>query len=185
MSGKGPGCLAYVGLGGNLGATERRFADACRCLDGLEHSRLVVVSSLYRSPPLRAAGVPPGQPDYVNAVACLETRLGPEALLEGLQAIEARHGRRREGPRWGARTLDLDLLLYGDRRIRTPRLTVPHPGLPMRDFVLYPLHEIGPEIVIPGQGPIGDCLERCPVRGLRRIARPPWGRLEAIDLGST
>ncbi len=176
---------AYIGLGSNLDSPVIRISEACRRLAGLTGSRLCVVSSLYRSRPLPVPGKALEQPDYVNAVACLETTLSPEALLAGLQAIEAALGRRRDGPRWGPRTLDLDILLYGDWRIATPTLTIPHPGLPERDFVLYPLAEIAAGITIPGLGPLDEVLERCPERGIRRIAPSPMNRLEAAELGST
>jgi 2-amino-4-hydroxy-6-hydroxymethyldihydropteridine diphosphokinase len=100
---------------------------------------------------------PPDQPDYINAVAALDTELGPYDLLTNLQTIEQRH-HRVKNRRWGARTLDLDLLLYGDLEITTERLMVPHPGLHERAFVLYPLAEIAPSIVIPRRGQIADLV---------------------------
>src|SRR5690606_32248818 len=116
---------AYIGLGGNLGDPADRLRAAAQDLAAIPQTQLKHVSSLYRSPPPG----PPDQPHYVNAVAALETALAPEALLDALQALEARHGRVRDGQRWGPRTLDLDLLLYGAAQLATPRLTVPHPGL--------------------------------------------------------
>jgi 2-amino-4-hydroxy-6-hydroxymethyldihydropteridine diphosphokinase len=101
---------------------------------------------------------PQDQPDYVNAVMAVETDLTPLELLRALQAIENQHGRVRIGARWGARTLDLDLLLYGDQLINHPDLTVPHSGITERAFVLYPLHEIAPQLIIPNKGKLVDLL---------------------------
>lgn len=122
-------------------------------------------SSLYRSAPLG----PANQPDYVNAVMAVETALAPLALLDALQALETAFGRVRHGERWGPRTLDLDILLYGSEILATDRLTVPHPGLAEREFVLYPLQEIAPDLNIPGLGPLADLVRRCPRRGLSVI----------------
>lgn len=153
---------AYIGLGSNLGDPPSRIRGALADLAGLPQTRLLQTSSLYRSLPLG----PPDQPDYVNAVAALDTALAPEALLDALQALEAQHGRARDGQRWGPRTLDLDLLLYGDRQLTTPRLTMPHPGLPQRAFVLYPLAEIAPDLQVPGLGSVQALLAHCPRAGL-------------------
>jgi 2-amino-4-hydroxy-6-hydroxymethyldihydropteridine diphosphokinase len=112
---------------------------------------------------------PSDQPDYVNAVMALDTELEPLALLDHLQAIENVEGRVRLGERWGPRTLDLDLLLYGDDVIQHERLTVPHPGLHQREFVLYPLFEIAPELTIPGRGALRDWVAVCPRRGLEAM----------------
>jgi 2-amino-4-hydroxy-6-hydroxymethyldihydropteridine diphosphokinase len=147
------GQLAYVALGSNLDGPVRQVRSALAELDGLEDVRRLAHSPLYRSPPLG----PGGQPDYVNAVALLETTLDPHQLLDRLQAIEQRHGRER-GVRWGPRTLDLDLLLYGGQRIVSPRLRVPHPELSRRPFVLVPLHDIAPDLELPGLGPLADLL---------------------------
>jgi 2-amino-4-hydroxy-6-hydroxymethyldihydropteridine diphosphokinase len=111
---------------------------------------------------------PQDQPDYLNAVARLRTGLAPEALLDGLQGIESRHGRVR-GRHWGPRTLDLDILLYGDRVLVTSRLRVPHPGIAQRNFVLYPLAEIDSHLEIPGHGRLADLLKRCPRDRLTRL----------------
>jgi len=116
--------------------------------------------------------VPADQPAYINAVARLETQLSVTALLDALQAIEAQHGRVRSGERWGPRTLDLDILLYGDAQIDTPRLRVPHPGLAERNFVLQPLAEIAPMLEIPGLGALRDLVMRCVVAGLERLTEP-------------
>ncbi len=140
---------AYIGLGSNPDQPVSQLRRALKELDDVHHSRLAATSGLYRSAPMG----PAGQPDYVNAVALLETRLAPLALLDALQAIEQRHGRLRR-QRWGPRTLDLDLLLYGDAVIASSRLTVPHPGLHERSFVLTPLAEIAPKLRVPGHGSV-------------------------------
>ena len=158
------GVAAFIGLGSNLGEPERQIRRALVELDGLAHSRLTGQSPLYGSSPVG----PPGQPDYVNAVARLDTSLQPHALLEALQAIERSHGRVR-GERWGARTLDLDLLLYGDRQIDTAVLQVPHPQLHLRAFVLVPLHDLAPDLELPGLGPLADYLPQSPGRDLWRL----------------
>lgn len=112
---------------------------------------------------------PPDQPDYLNAVASLQTQLGAHELLELLQSIEQDHGRLRDGTRWGARTLDLDLLLYGDSVIDTPTLTVPHAGIAQRSFVLLPLSELVPDLRIPKHGSITELLSQCRQFGIRRL----------------
>lgn len=132
---------AYIGLGANLGADlQATLAQAAQDLAALPGSRLTALSSAWRSAPVDASG-----PDFLNAVAALDTALAPLELLDALQAIELAHGR--ESPfRNAPRTLDLDLLLYGDLSLATPRLTLPHPRLGERAFVLQPLLEIAPEL---------------------------------------
>ncbi len=156
--------VAYIGLGSNLADPPQQLRQALAALNQLPTSRLLCHSSLYRSAPMG----PADQPDYVNAVAALETALAPLQLLDELQAIEARQGRVR-AERWGPRTLDLDLLLYSDTLIDHPRLQVPHPGIPAREFVLYPLAEIAPELQLPGLGALTELLAHCPNRGLAVI----------------
>nr|VFK55925.1 MAG: 2-amino-4-hydroxy-6-hydroxymethyldihydropteridinediphosphokinase [Candidatus Kentron sp. TUN] len=146
---------AYIGVGGNMGDSIATVRSGIAALTELPETIPLATSMLYRSSPL--GSVP--QPDFINAVAAIRTRLTPLALLSRLQSIEHRHGRVRHGVRWGPRTLDLDLLLYGHRRISEDILTVPHPGLPERAFVLYPLHEIAPHLEIPGHGPLAGLLE--------------------------
>jgi 2-amino-4-hydroxy-6-hydroxymethyldihydropteridine diphosphokinase len=142
---------AYVGLGSNLDDPAGRVLAAFDALTAIDHTRLVRRSSLYRSPPMG----PPGQPDYVNAVAGLLTTLAPTDLLGALQSIERDQGRiRNAATRWGPRTLDLDLLVYGGQQIDEPALTVPHPGIGERDFVLLPLREIAPALLVPGSGSV-------------------------------
>ncbi len=138
------GVDAFVGLGANLGDTRAALQAALSALAGLPQSRLLKRSSFYRSAPVDSSG-----PDYLNAVAQLKTRLAPHDLLARLQAIEARHGRERPY-RNAPRTLDLDLLLYGDEVVDTPALTLPHPRLHTRAFVLLPLAEIAPDVHLPG-----------------------------------
>jgi 2-amino-4-hydroxy-6-hydroxymethyldihydropteridine diphosphokinase len=135
---------AYVGLGSNLEDPIRQVEAALRELDGLPHTRLVRRSSLHRTAPEGFAD----QPDFVNAVAQLETSLPAERLLDELQGLEARHGRVRTFPN-APRTLDLDLLLYDRLVLRTARLTLPHPRMRERAFVITPLREIAPDLEIP------------------------------------
>ncbi len=148
--------LAYVGVGSNLDGPQRQVAQALGELDGIPGTRVVKRSSLYRSAPVGYAA----QPEFVNAVAALDTTLDPEALLGELQAIEARHGRSRSFPN-APRSLDLDLLLYGEAEQHTARLTLPHPRMHERAFVLKPLLELEPEIAIPGRGRAQDLLAAC------------------------
>jgi 2-amino-4-hydroxy-6-hydroxymethyldihydropteridine diphosphokinase len=156
---------AYIGLGANLDHPRRQILDALDELEQLEGCANLRPSSLYASPPMG----PPDQPDYINAVAEMECSLPPEALLDALQSLESRHGRVRK-QHWGPRTLDLDLLLYGEQRIDTPRLTIPHPGIGERAFVLLPLAELmGEEWWIPGVGRLGECFGRVDLQGVRRL----------------
>jgi 2-amino-4-hydroxy-6-hydroxymethyldihydropteridine diphosphokinase len=148
--------LAYVGVGSNLDGPQRQVAQALGELDGIPGTRVLKRSSLYRSAPVGYAA----QPEFVNAVAALDTTLGPEALLGELQAIEARHGRSRGFPN-APRSLDLDLLLYGEAEQRSARLTLPHPRMHERAFVLKPLLELEPGIAIPGRGRALDLLAAC------------------------
>ena len=155
---------AFVGLGANLGEPGTELRQAFLELDAIAHTRLVRASSLYRSEPVGYAE----QPRFVNAVAQLETGLPAERLLAELHAIEARHGRRRSFAN-APRTLDLDLLLFGDAVIETERLKVPHPRMHERAFVLVPLLEIAPEAAIPGRGAAKMLLERCANQGVQRL----------------
>ena len=154
---------AFVALGANLGHPAAQLQAAVRALEALPQTQLGKVSSFYRS----AAIGPAGQPDYCNAVAQLDTALDPLPLLDALQAIEARAGRVR-GERWGARVLDLDLLLHGDTVCNSERLTLPHPALAQRAFVLLPLAEIAPDLAIPGLGKVRELLHRLPTAPLER-----------------
>ena len=157
--------LAHVGLGANLGDPRRTVSETMLELERLPGTVVIGKSSLYRSAPIGFER----QPDFINAVVALETGLEAEALWYALQVIEARHGRERPFP--GApRTLDLDLLLYGEARISTPQLTVPHPRMHERAFVLKPLAEIWPQAVIPGRGRVRDLLAACRDQIVERIA---------------
>lgn len=160
-----PSVRAYIGIGSNLNDPAAQVQQAFQGLAELTASRLIVRSSLYRTPPV---GGPAGQPDYVNAVAALDTELNPDELLTALQAIEAQQGRVRT-VRWGPRTLDLDVLLYGSMQRDAPRLTLPHPRLHERAFVLYPLYDIAPDLMIPGQGSLTELLRNCPPLTLTRL----------------
>ena len=156
--------LAYVGLGANIGEPRRQLLAAIEELMGLPDTQLVLVSGIYRSDPAGYAD----QPAFLNAVVQLDTELAPEALLDHLQEIENRHGRERPFP--GApRTLDLDLLLHGNQSIASPRLTVPHPRMHERAFVLEPLTEIAPDIAIPGRGAARELLAACHGQNVERI----------------
>jgi 2-amino-4-hydroxy-6-hydroxymethyldihydropteridine diphosphokinase len=138
---------AYVGIGANLGDARATVADALARLAQLPHTRLLAHSASYRTAPVDSGG-----DDYINAVACLDTALPAHELLAALFGIEQAHGRERPY-RNAPRTLDLDLLLYGDQVIDTPTLTVPHPRMLERAFVLAPLLEIAPDAEVPGRGP--------------------------------
>lgn len=155
--------LAYIGMGSNLENPRDQVIRAFLELGSLADTRLIARSALYQS---RAIG--PEQPDYINAVAQLETRLAPLALLDALQAIEQAHQRVRL-QHWGPRTLDLDLLLYGNESIQHPRLNVPHPYLTQRGFVLYPLADIDPNLQLPDGQSLQTLLSQCPPEGLVRL----------------
>ena len=157
--------IAYIGLGSNLANPVAQIKSARNDIVAIAGAQELAFSSLYQSLPMG----PQDQPDYVNAVMCIETDLSPMDLLHSLQSIENDHGRVRKGERWGARTLDLDILIYGDQEIDLPDLTVPHKGLHERSFVLYPLFEIAPQLIVPGKGLIADLVAKCPLSGLRRM----------------
>jgi len=147
--------IVYIGLGSNLDDPEAQVRSAIQELAIIPQCRVVAVSSMYESPPLG----PQDQPDYINAVVKLETSLSAEELLEQMQKIERQHGRRRER-HWGPRTLDLDLLLYDQMTIDTEHLTVPHPRIASRAFVLCPLLEVAADIEIPGLGLAQSLLDK-------------------------
>ena len=157
---------AYIGLGGNLGSVAATLASAFLALDALPQSRLFARSSIYRSP---AWGMT-DQPDFLNAVAALDTALEAPALLAELLRIERAAGRERAGAvRWGPRTLDLDLLLYADAMIDQPGLRVPHPHLHERAFVLLPLAEIAPDAIVPGRGRVADLVAAVDADGIEAL----------------
>lgn len=155
----------FIGLGSNLGDSEKTLASAIDALTRQDEIKDLVVSSYYQSKPHG----PQDQPDYINAVAGFKTRYLPDALLDQLQAIEAKYGRVREGERWTARTLDLDILLYGDQRIETTRLQVPHRWMMHREFVLYPLAEIAPDLLFPDGSSIKESLASVSDKDLIRL----------------
>ncbi|MBC3365094.1 2-amino-4-hydroxy-6-hydroxymethyldihydropteridine diphosphokinase [Pseudomonas sp. SWRI154] len=157
----------YVGMGSNLAEPAEQLRSAIEALARLSETRLVGVSAFYQSDSLL-----PGQPRYTNAVAALHSSLAPLDLLDALQAIETGQGRERL-ERWGPRTLDLDILLFGDRLIDEPRLKVPHYHMQARAFVLYPLAELAPADLRLADGRLlKDLLAECPFLGLERLANP-------------
>lgn len=156
--------VAYIALGSNLDNPKMQIQGALAELDEIEDSRLLQTSSLYASAPWGYAN----QPDFINAVASIETELPPRRLLEELLKIETWHGRERAFLN-SPRTLDLDIALYGEEIVVEENLTIPHPRMHERAFVLAPLAEIAPQIVIPGQGAIAQLLARCNDPSLKRI----------------
>lgn len=155
---------AYVGLGANLGEPRRQLTEALTAMSGLPETRLAGHSSFYRTSPVGYED----QPEFLNAVAALDTRLAPGVLLEGLQGIERRQRRERPFPN-APRTLDLDLLLFGEEQIARPGLTVPHPRMHERAFVLQPLLELDSGISIPGKGLASALLPSCASQKIERI----------------
>ncbi|MBT1264018.1 2-amino-4-hydroxy-6-hydroxymethyldihydropteridine diphosphokinase [Pseudomonas sp. VS40] len=154
----------YVGMGSNLAAPDQQLRSALDALAHLPGTTVAGVSAFYQSDSLL-----PGQPRYTNAVAALDSRLAPLELLDALQAIENDQGRERL-ERWGPRTLDLDILLFGDRLIDEPRLKVPHYQMHLRAFVLYPLAELAPaSLTLPDGQTLDDLLAACPFVGLERL----------------
>ncbi|MCL1040263.1 2-amino-4-hydroxy-6-hydroxymethyldihydropteridine diphosphokinase [Shewanella marisflavi] len=145
--------IVYVALGANLASPKDQLDQACQALKSLASDGQVSVSPYYQSAPM--GDVP--QPDYLNGVARFQTMLAPLALLDALQAIENEQGRVRQ-VRWGARTLDLDLLLYGDWQLDIPRLKVPHYGMKSRSFVLIPLYDLSPELILPCGTPLASLI---------------------------
>ncbi len=156
---------AYLGIGSNLQQPIHQVQQALSALAGLPDSLFVAQSRLYRSAPMG----PQDQPEYINAVAALDTNLTVFDLLHLLHGIEQVQGRTRDGVRWGPRTLDLDILLFGEECINETGLHVPHPGLHERNFVLYPLNDIAPDLVIPGRGSLAELLAQCPASGLEPL----------------
>jgi 2-amino-4-hydroxy-6-hydroxymethyldihydropteridine diphosphokinase len=159
---------AFIGLGSNLAEPSVQLAQAVIRLAALPDTELVAQSPFYRSRPVG----PQDQPDFVNGAIWLRTTLPPLALLDHLQAIEQAHGRERL-QHWGPRTLDLDLLIYGNETISEIRLTVPHPELPNRDFVLQPLLDLDPALVLPDGARVADLRSRCPDNQLRKLHPVP------------
>jgi 2-amino-4-hydroxy-6-hydroxymethyldihydropteridine diphosphokinase len=157
---------AYIGLGSNLDQPLAHIKQAAEALDNIPHTRLLALSPLYQS---KAVG-PGEQPDYINATAALETKLSPLKLLHQLQALENQQGRERGPVRWVARTLDLDLLLFDNITLETEELTIPHPRMTERNFVLFPLRDLAallsPTLALPDGRSIADLAQRCTDAGI-------------------
>jgi 2-amino-4-hydroxy-6-hydroxymethyldihydropteridine diphosphokinase len=151
--------IVYIGLGSNLDNPVTQINTALDELGRIPNTKLLVKSSLYKSSP----SGPQDQPDFINAVAKLDTILSAIKLLETLQDIEHQHGRQRTR-HWGPRTLDLDILLYGKQKMCTERLTIPHPEIGVRHFVLYPLMEIDDDIEIPDLGNVSELIVKLGVK---------------------
>lgn len=156
---------AYVGVGSNLSDPAAQVRRALEALGGLRATRLVLRSPLYHTPPFGDVVQPP----FVNAAAGLLTQLSPEDLLESLRQLERELGREPPRERWGPRVIDLDLLAVGSERRETDALKLPHPGIAERDFVLYPLADIAPELEVPGVGRVWRLRDQVADRGVRRL----------------
>lgn len=156
---------AYIGLGSNLSNPQVQVTKALQELDTIAHTTLVEHSSLYLSKPMG----PSDQPEFINAVAKIATRLSAEDLLSALQNIEENHQRQRKDQRWGPRTLDLDIILFGDQQIKNKRLEIPHYGVAKREFVLIPLQELQADLIIPGKGAIAELIEQLPPYSLKKL----------------
>ncbi len=162
---------AWLSLGGNQGDSRNILARAVQRIAQLPGTRLGAVSGLYETPPWGDEDQSP----FYNAVASCDTELGPEALLAGIQEIELDLGRVRDPQRpWGPRAIDIDILLFGDITMDSALLSIPHPRLVERAFVLLPLMNMEPEIIIPGAGSAGDLLAGISSEGIRKIAEPGW-----------
>ncbi|MEH3776083.1 2-amino-4-hydroxy-6-hydroxymethyldihydropteridine diphosphokinase [Enterobacter asburiae] len=147
--------LVYIAIGSNLASPLEQVNAAVQALGEIPQSRIVAVSSYYRTPPLG----PQDQPDYLNAAVVLETALAAETLLDNTQRIELQQGRERKAERWGPRTLDLDIMLFGHETINTDRLTVPHYDMKNRGFMLWPLFEVAPDLIFPDGIPLKSILD--------------------------
>ncbi|MDV7104447.1 2-amino-4-hydroxy-6-hydroxymethyldihydropteridine diphosphokinase [Vibrio sp. TH_r3] len=153
----------YIAIGSNLNDPVTQTKNAIKALKSLPKSQFLTASSLYSSIPMG----PQQQPDYINAVVAIRTELPPITLLDATQAIELEHGRVRKKERWGPRTLDLDILLYGSEIINSERLVIPHYGIKKREFVLYPLAEIAPNLIFPDGEVLSNLLTIVDKNGLR------------------
>ena len=159
--------VAYLGLGSNLADPQQQLSNAIQAISALPNTQLITCSPFYQSKPMG----PVQQDDFINAVVKIITAMSALDLLDALQAIEAQQGRERL-MRWGPRTLDLDILLYGQEIINQPRLTVPHPGLGERNFVLYPLADVAEiSLVVPGLGTLSELLSKVSDTGLTRLGK--------------
>jgi 2-amino-4-hydroxy-6-hydroxymethyldihydropteridine diphosphokinase len=157
---------AYVALGSNLGDSRQQLLHAIDALAKLPHTRVLARSRFYRTPPWGVRD----QPDFLNAVVTLETPLPPHELLAALLEIERAAGRQRDGQRWGPRTLDLDLLHVDGHTLSDETLTLPHPHIAQRAFVLLPLRDVAPALDIPGQGRVDELLRAVDTQGCEAIA---------------
>lgn len=153
---------AYIAIGSNLASPVKQAKQAITALEQHSDMTLIACSSLYSSKPMG----PQDQPDYINAVVQIETALSPIELLNCTQAIELEQGRERKDERWGPRSLDLDIILYGNQVIDNERLTVPHYGMKVREFVLYPLFEINPQLQLPDGSKLSDLIKQVDRNGL-------------------
>lgn len=158
--------IAHVGIGSNLGDSRRVVATAVDALAALPSTRVLRGSAHYATPPWGRVDQPP----FINAVVEIDTGLSAQQLLAALLGVERAAGRVRDGSRWGPRVLDLDLLLYGDAIVSEPGLSVPHPHLAQRAFVLLPLAELAPDREVPGAGRVRDLVARVDAAGCRRLA---------------
>jgi 2-amino-4-hydroxy-6-hydroxymethyldihydropteridine diphosphokinase len=159
---------AYIGLGSNLEDPRAQIRRACAGLQALAATRLVRMSPLYRSRPFG----PVPQPDFINGVAALLTQLDSRSLLGELQSLERALGRPAERQRWGPRIIDLDLLIFGRERRDEPGLILPHGGIVERNFVLYPLCDLAPDLDVPGLGRVAELKGRLASDGLERLGEP-------------
>lgn len=155
----------YLGLGANLNSPKKQLDNAIAALKKLPDCEFISVSHHYASKPMG----PQDQPDYINAVACINTTLSPEKLLDLTQAIELEHGRVRKAERWGPRTLDIDMLLFDAQTINTERLIVPHYGLTEREFVVYPLLELAPKLILPSGIALHTIANTLPLNNLQQL----------------
>jgi len=156
----------FLGLGSNLGNSSGVLQDAVDTLTTDDKTHLVALSSFYQSAPMG----PQDQPDYINAVCQISTSHSPESLLALCQDIENQFGRERNpDERWGPRTLDIDILLFGEEKVNTPELTIPHVGMAEREFVLVPLFELVPNLIMPNGQPLAKWVSLCSLDGLRRL----------------
>lgn len=155
---------AYIGVGSNLDDPRKQVIQAFAELARLPDTRVILTSPIYVSRPFG----PVKQADFANAVAGVLTQLEPRALLAGLRSLEAARGRPVQRERWGPRIIDLDVLVYGRERLDDPELTLPHPGIVERNFVLYPLADIAPDLDIPGLGRVAELKGRVTAEGIRQ-----------------
>jgi len=158
--------ICYIGLGSNLGDSLQYLQNAVDALQKHPSINITAVSSVYQSKPQG----PQDQPDYLNAVIAINTELSADGLLLATQNIENQNQRLRNGQRWGARTLDLDILLYGDHVINQQNLTIPHPWICQRSFVLYPLHDIVSTLKFPNGQTLQSCIDNCPQDDLSKTS---------------